>query len=134
MNQTYVIKQALLSEKTYKQMETGVYTFLVAKEATKNEIAKAVEKQFSVKVKSVNVSHKPAKQKRIGRTRKFGQTGQGKKAIVYLGPGQSIEMLSPKAKGKPKKEQKPQEPRPTKEVEKKKGIFARLKNKKEQDK
>ena len=49
-----MIKQALLSEKAYKQMEKGIYTFLVDPRITKDEIAKLIEGQFSVKVKKVN--------------------------------------------------------------------------------
>lgn len=103
MKQSFVIKQAVLSEKTYQQMEDGKYTFLVDRYADKKAIARAVENQFSVKVTKVNVLKRFAKTKRIARSRKTVKTASGKKAIVYLQKGQSIAMLSPKTVGKDKK-------------------------------
>src|SRR3989344_899348 len=127
MNQPYIIKQAILSEKTYKQMEAGIYTFLVARQATKNQIADSIEKQFSVKVNKVNLSTRAAKTKRITGTRKTAKTQSGRKAIVYLAPGQSIEMLAPKTK-KGKKEVKKSQPKTQNAVEKKekKGLFSKF--------
>ncbi|OGD84678.1 50S ribosomal protein L23 [Candidatus Curtissbacteria bacterium RIFCSPLOWO2_01_FULL_41_18] len=103
MKRSFVIKQAVLSEKTYRQMEDGKYTFLVNRYADKKAIAKAVENQFSVKVTKVNVLTKASKTKRIARTRKTVKTASGKKAVVYLQKGQSITMLSPKTAAKDKK-------------------------------
>lgn len=98
MKPTDVIKTSILSEKAYKLMENGIYTFLVDKRSTKNQIVKAVENQFAVNVIRVNVSKKSFKMKRIGRTRKQAKVGGGKKAIVYLKTGQNIAILSPKSK------------------------------------
>src|SRR3989338_2166463 len=94
MNQSYIIKHAILSEKTYSLMETGIYTFLVTKNATKSQIAKAVESQFSVQVKKVNIASRPSKTKRIATTRKTTKTSHGKKALVYLKVGQRKERVS----------------------------------------
>ncbi|MBI2327252.1 50S ribosomal protein L23 [Candidatus Curtissbacteria bacterium] len=98
MKPTDLIKTSILSEKAYKQMENGIYTFLVDKRSTKNQIVKAVENQFAVNVIRVNVSKKSFKMKRIGRTRKQAKVGGGKKAIVYLKAGQNIAILSPSKK------------------------------------
>ena len=103
MKSTDVIKKAILSEKAYKLMEKGIYTFLVDYRATKNQIAQAVKKQFSVDVKRVNILAVASKKKRVGRTRKFTDVGGGKKAHLTLAPGQNIPMLSPKKEGKAKK-------------------------------
>lgn len=98
------LKQPVLSEKTHDQMEKGIYTFLVDRKSRKENIAKQVESQFSVKVKKVNITASAHKTKRVGLTRKTTQTSRGKKAIVWLAPGYKIEILSPKsAKGKTKK-------------------------------
>jgi len=105
MNQSYIIKGAVLSEKTYKQMESGIYTFLVSANVTKNQIAKTIENQFSVKVEKVNLATRPAKTKRIAGTRKMTCTQSSRKAIVYLEKGQGIEMLAPKTE-KTKKSKK----------------------------
>lgn len=123
MKQADVIKRTILSEKAYKLMEKGLYTFLVDSRATKKQIAKAVSDQFAVKVKKVNVLSKFSKMKRIAKTRKVTKVGGGKKAIVYLASGQKIAALSPKSastasKNKDKKAEGPERSRREKEVEK----------------
>lgn len=127
MNQSYIIKQAILSEKTYKLMKAGTYTFLVAGGVTKRQIAASVEKQFGVKVARVNLAIKAPKTKRITGTRKTVKTQSGRKAIVYLAPGQNIEMFAPKTK-KEKKELKNSQPKTQEVVEKKekKGLLSKL--------
>ena len=106
MKQSDIIKKSILSEKAYKLMEKGLYTFLVDSRATKNQIAKAVSDQFTVQVKKVNVLSKFSKMKRIAKTRKQTEVGGGKKAIVYLAGGQKIAALSPKATAKETKVKK----------------------------
>jgi len=108
MNSAQVIQKAILSEKAYSLMDKGIYTFLIDKRAGKAEVAKAVKKQFSVDVKKVNISSFAPKQKRIQNTRKTVTVGGGKKAIVWLASGQTIELLTPKSekKKKNKKESK----------------------------
>ena len=49
-----IIKKPVLTEKSYAGISNKVYTFEVAKEANKIEIAKAVEELFGVKVARVN--------------------------------------------------------------------------------
>jgi len=58
------------------------YTFKVAKDATKPEIADAVEKIFSVQVKSVNTINMKKKPKRLGVH--SGYSSEWKKAVVTL--------------------------------------------------
>ena len=109
-------------------METGAYTFLVAKQTTKDEIKRAVEKQFSVKVAKVNVLKKASKAKRVTGTRKMTNTQEGKKALVYLEVGQNIELLSPK---KVKKEKKAAKSNKTDEKKTKpKGLLSKFKKSK----
>lgn len=124
MKINYVIKKALLSEKAYAQMEKGVYTFMVDKNASKNEIKKAVEEQFKTKVKKVNVLGKAAKRKKITGTRKEVLTGNGKKAIVYLAAGENIAMLSPKKESKTSKTSK--NSKEVKIEDKKPGLLAKI--------
>ena len=136
MNNSYLINKALLSEKTYKQMETGIYTFLVAKSATKDQIAKEVEAQFSVKVAHVNIAAKKGKTKKVTGTRKTTQTKDSKKAIVFLKSGQSIEMLSPKTKKEKAKKVEKTNDSEEKKVEKtkSKGLLSKFKKSKTKDK
>ena len=58
------------------------YTFRVASDATKIEIARAVEELFKVNVKAVNTVSMKSKEKRIGVH--LGRTSEWKKAIVTL--------------------------------------------------
>lgn len=107
MKTSNVITRALFTEKTHKQMEKGLYTFLVDRKADKKAIVKAVSKQFAVEVEKVNVAKIAPKTKRIGRTRKMAKVGGGKKATVWVKKGQTIASLLPKpkeAKTKMKKE------------------------------
>ena len=108
-----IIKNSLISEKAYKNMEQAIYTFLVDKVATKKDVALAVKKYFNVEVVKVNISTVPSKGKRVNKTRKFTQVGGGKKAIVWLKKGQNIEILSPKTPSKKsdKKTEKNEKPK-----------------------
>lgn len=106
MKVSTVIKQPIFSEKAYKQMESGIYHFLVDQRAGKSEIATVVAKQFSVKVKKVNIISLPTITKRITGTRLSAQINQGKKAIVYLEKGQSIAVLAPSKESKSKNDKK----------------------------
>jgi large subunit ribosomal protein L23 len=58
------------------------YTFKVASDANKIEIANAVEELFGVKVAKVNTINMKKKPKRLGYH--FGYTSEWKKAIVTL--------------------------------------------------
>ena len=125
MNYPHLLKRAILSEKSYDLMDHGRYTFLVAKDASKNQIKKAVEGQFQVNVVSVNVLTKSAKTKRIARTRKTTNIGSGKKAVVTLQKGQSIVLISTKSEAKTKKTESKVERKETK-PQKGKGILAKF--------
>lgn len=105
MKQVSLIEKALQSEKAYKQMTGGIYTFVVSKSAKKKQIKKLIENQFSVKVKRVNMAKFAPKIKRIAKSRKTTAVGGGKKAIVYLREGQEIAMFMPKSTEKNKKKQ-----------------------------
>ncbi len=86
-----VIKKPLITEKTVAGSALGKYTFEVRKDATKIDIAKAVELAFpGRKVKSVNTVYMPSHEKRMGY--KFGRTDSSKKAIVTI-EGDPIEEL-----------------------------------------
>jgi len=66
------------------------YVFKVLTDATKREIAGAVEKMFDVRVEKVQVVRVKGKQKRFGRLR--GRRSDWKKAYVKLQPGYDIQM------------------------------------------
>lgn len=87
-----VIKAPLITEKSMAATVLGQYTFEVVKDATKVEIAQAVELAFpGRKVKKVRTVYMPSHSKRMGY--KFGQTSSSKKAIVTI-EGDPIEELT----------------------------------------
>ena len=84
-----ILIRPLITEKSSRLMEEGKYTFIVAKDANKIEIGKAVAEIFKVKVEKVNTMNVHGKMKRMGRT--SGKRPDYKKAIVKLAPGEAIE-------------------------------------------
>ena len=78
-----IIKRPIITEQSMADTEMKRYTFEVAKNANKIEIAKAVEEIFGVKVASVNTLTVPGKEKRMGAGRP-GMTRTWKKAYVQL--------------------------------------------------
>ena len=79
-----IILKPVISEKSMDGVSSKRYTFEVAKDATKPEIAKAVEELFGVEVAKVNTINMKKKPKRMGYH--FGYTAEWKKAIVTLKP------------------------------------------------
>lgn len=79
--QDIILKPVVTEE---SMMGTGMkkYTFIVAKDANKIEIAKAVEQLFGVKVKAVNTINVKGHLRRYGRFE--GYKADRKKAIVTL--------------------------------------------------
>ena len=77
-----IIVRPLITEKSMDTVAEKRYSFEVAKNATKAEIAKAVEAVFGVKVAKVNTLRVNGKEKRMGRY--VGKTAAWKKAIVTL--------------------------------------------------
>ena len=77
-----IILKPIITEKSTEGISSKRYTFKVATDATKPEIAKAVEELFGVKVASVNTINMKKKPKRLGYH--AGYTAEWKKAIVTL--------------------------------------------------
>ena len=77
-----IIIAPVITEKSMSGIADKKYTFKVAKDANKIEIAEAVEKLFKVKVSKVNTISVRGKEKRMGRY--SGYTASWKKAIVTL--------------------------------------------------
>ena len=93
MNSAYnVIIRPVVSERSFDLMSQNKYTFEVAKQAPKEEIAAAVEKLFGVHVLKVNTINVKPKTKRVRYV--AGQTRSWKKAIVTVAEGDSIELFA----------------------------------------
>ena len=75
-----IILRPIITEESMLGTADKKYTFSVAKDANKIEIAKAVEELFKVEVKSVNTVNCRGKKRRYGRF----DTSSWKKAIVTL--------------------------------------------------
>ncbi|MDR0888507.1 MAG: 50S ribosomal protein L23 [Coriobacteriales bacterium] len=84
-----VILGPVITERSFDLMETNKYTFKVAKQASKIEIAKAVQDIFDVTVLKVNTLNVKSKPKRV--RYQLGRTRTWKKAIVTLAAGDTIE-------------------------------------------
>lgn len=89
MKPTEVIRRPLVTEKTTIAREQGdVIVFEVAREATKVDVRRAVEKLFGAKVASVRTQIAHGKYKRQGRFE--GQRPDWKKAWVRLRAGEKM--------------------------------------------
>lgn len=77
-----IILAPVVTEKSVGQIADKKYTFRVAKDANKIQIAKAVEEIFGVKVKKVNTISMKGRFRRQGRYE--GYTPSWKKAVVTL--------------------------------------------------
>jgi large subunit ribosomal protein L23 len=87
-----VIRKPIITEKATMVGEKNAVVFQVTMDATKPEIKEAVEAVFGVKVKAVNTTITPGKQKRFrGRP---GVRQDRKKAYVTLEEGNSIDVTT----------------------------------------
>ncbi len=83
-----VIIRPVVSEKSYGLLDANVYTFVVARDATKPEIRDAVQAIFpGVRVKKVNTLNRKGKKIRNRRSFTFGSRPDQKRAIVTLASG-----------------------------------------------
>jgi len=93
-----VILQPVVSEKSTRQMESAqTYTFKVAVDANKIEIARAVEKLFDVTVLNVRTMNYAGKARRalmarMAKSQSLGRRPSFKKAVVTLAEGDHIEL------------------------------------------
>jgi large subunit ribosomal protein L23 len=86
-----VIRGPHMSEKAHIAAENNQVVLKVRTDATKKEVAQAVELLFEVKVDSVQVVNVKGKTKRFQQTK--GRRPNWKKAYVKLADGTSIEEL-----------------------------------------
>ena len=77
-----IILKPVISERSIDLLPSGKYTFKVAKDANKVEIAKAVEQLFSVEVNNVYSMNCKGRTRRVGRFE--GKKADWKKAIVTI--------------------------------------------------
>ncbi|MBN1193386.1 MAG: 50S ribosomal protein L23 [Coriobacteriia bacterium] len=92
MNAHDVIIRPIVSEKSYDLMEQNRYTFEVAKEARKEQIAQAVAEVFGVTVLKVNTMNVSGKPRRLRYNK--GLSRSWKKAIVTVKDGDTIDLFA----------------------------------------
>lgn len=86
-----ILKRPIITEKSMAATALGQYTFEVVKNATKVEIAQAMELVYpGRKVKQVRTIYMPSHEKRVGYS--AGRTQSSKKAIITI-EGEPIEEL-----------------------------------------
>ena len=78
-----IVIRPIITEQSMEDLDIKKYVFEVAKDATKVEIAKAVEEIFGVCVIKVTTLHVNGKTKRVGANPQ-GKTRSWKKAVVKL--------------------------------------------------
>ena len=98
MNIHQVILQPLISEKGLKDQDKGKYSFVVNLLAGKNQIKKAVETIYKVKVASLWTKIRAGKTRRTGKQRLPKKYSDVKIAIVQLAVGHKIDIMPAKEK------------------------------------
>lgn len=88
-----VVIEPVVSEKSYGLLDTNVYTFKVARSASKPEIRDAVQAIFDVQVTKVNTLNRKGKSVRNRSTGIYTSRPDTKRAIVTLAEGDSIELF-----------------------------------------
>ncbi len=78
-----VVIRPIISEQSMEDMDIKKYVFEVAPDASKVEIARAIEEIFDVRVIKVNTLHVRGRAKRVG-ANPVGRTKNWKKAVVKL--------------------------------------------------
>lgn len=87
-----VIIRPVVSEKSYDLIErSNTYTFVVDRRARKEEIRRAVEVLFDVRVLRVNTLNRKGKRKRTRFT--VGKRADTKRAMVTLPIGQTVDIF-----------------------------------------
>ena len=84
-----IIHKPLMTEKSTNLNQFNQYCFVVSKDSNSNEIKKAIEKVFKVKVTKVNTSIVRGKSKTFKGT--LGYKKDYKKAIITLEEGNTID-------------------------------------------
>ncbi len=85
-----IIRPVVTERSTIAMDEQNTVTFVVAKDANKIEIRRAVESLFDVKVRKVRTMNVRGKWRRVGRS--LGKKPGYKKAIVKLAEGERIDV------------------------------------------
>jgi len=118
----YILKKALVSEKSFSNAAEGKFTFVVQKNADKASVMAAVKDLFKVNPLTVNIINIKGKVKRSKKGQ--GQRSDIKKAIVTLKKGEKIDLFEIE------KEEKGQKAKPeNKKIEENKDTTVKVRDK-----
>jgi len=88
-----VLRRPMVTEKAFNLGgQLNQYVFEVSNESTKNEIKKAIQNLYGVKVNRINIMNVSGKKRRVGG--REGVRPGYKKAIVFLPAEEKIEAVS----------------------------------------
>jgi large subunit ribosomal protein L23 len=86
-----VLKRPLITEKNTAHLAANVYAFEVCRDASKDQIASAIEKAFKVNVINVRTMNGRNRRRRMGRF--VSRIRHFKKALVSVAAGQKIKIF-----------------------------------------
>ncbi len=104
MSQTIIIKP-IVTEKSMKG-DSGKFTFMVAKSATKQDIRMAFKENYNVNVVSISTSKITGKRKRVGTRRIEVREQATKKATILLKKGEKLSIFESGTDTEKKKKKK----------------------------
>lgn len=86
----HILVRPLVSEKSAVMESRGIYTFVVARTATKNSVRQAVHDLYGIRPIDVRIVNVQGKMSRAART--MGKRSDWKKAMVTLPKGNTIQV------------------------------------------
>lgn len=90
----YVIKKPIITEKSIGLANSqNTYTFLVDKNASKNQICSAIKEMYQVDIIKIRTIKAYTGKKKTGKKRLLTKDGLIKKAMITLKSGQSIDLF-----------------------------------------
>jgi large subunit ribosomal protein L23 len=89
----YIIRKPIITERSFADAQSGIFTFLVGPKAIKIEIKKAIEELFKVHVKSIATSMIKGKKRLVGKRRLPVYETDLKKVRVTLAKGEKIDLF-----------------------------------------
>lgn len=87
----HILVRPLDTEKSFAGQKIGKFSFAVKNDASKTEIASAIEKYYGVKVKSIRTAKIQAKTRKAGR-REIQKRSPEKKAIITTVGAKTIDV------------------------------------------